>query len=195
MPQKDFVLVSETTCTHQQQGLAAGDVLLKLGGDPITQMSDLRAMFTDKSLNLSIVRGTDTIDVEVPTVPISSWRSDRVVWFAGARFEAPYPPVSFCARELNSQIFVTQTEEGSPAALYRLPCYQFVTAVNGKPTKDFDSFISEIKDLPHNRFCQLVLVAMDGIATTVSLMPDQRYFPTKEARKGDEPHEWQFQEL
>jgi len=158
-------------------------------------MSDLRAMFTDETLSLSIIRDKDTINIEVTTVPISSWRSNKVVWFAGARFEAPYPPTSFCARELYSQIFVTQTEEGSPAALYKLPRYEFVTAVNGKPTKDFDSFISEIKDLPHNKFCQLVLVAIDGITTTVSLMPDQRYFPTKEARKGDRPHEWQFQEL
>lgn len=67
-----------------------------------------------------------------------------------------------------------------------------MTAVNRKQMKYFNKFTSQIKELPYDKLCQLVFVAMDGATITISLMPDQRSF---RPRKGKEPHDWQFQEL
>ncbi len=73
----------------------------------MTQMSDLSAMFTHESIRMSVIRRQVEVDVDVPTITVSSRQSDRIVWFAGAQFEPPYSPVPFYTRKLSSQIFVT----------------------------------------------------------------------------------------
>ena len=54
------------------------------GKKPVTHMSDLCDMFTEKSLGILIIRRQVKVDVDVPTIPVSSRQSNRVVWFAGA---------------------------------------------------------------------------------------------------------------
>lgn len=63
-------------------------------------MLDLSDMFTNESLMVSVIRCEVEVEVDMPTILISSRQSDRVVWFVGARFEPPYSPVPLCTREL-----------------------------------------------------------------------------------------------
>ena len=188
-----FIQVAKVSCCHGEQGLATGDILLKLGDNPVTQMSDLRIMFTHKSLALSIIRNTKKTDIIVPTIPLSSWRGDKVVWFCGAQLESPYSPIPFCARKLYSQIFVTCTFFGSPAEMYNLPSQHFITRVNGEPTEDLDSFTQEIKKLDENKFCQITVASLQGVTKTVLLLPNLRDFGTVVARR--EGNEWHVPEL
>ena len=167
-----------------------------LGDNPVKQMSDLRDMFTLKSLDMLVVRNQIEIRVNVPTVAMSNWQSDRVVWFSGAQLEPPYFPLPLCARKLYSQIFVTSRRSGSPAEMYDLFIHHFITGVNGVFTEDFDNFTNEIKKLPENSYCQITLVSLQGVTRIVPMMPNWRDFKTIDARrKGKEPHNWEFQEL
>ena len=109
-PQREFVRVAKVSCGRKKSSdLAAGDILLTVGDNEVRQTSDLRDMFTLKSLNMLIIRDQKEMRVNVPTVAISSWQSDRVVWFSGAQLEPPYFPLPLCARKLYSQIFVTRS--------------------------------------------------------------------------------------
>ena len=159
-------------------------------------MSDLYDMFTEKSLRMSVIRRQVKVDVDVPTIPVSSRQSNRVVWFAGAQFEQPYSPVPLCARGLYSQVFVTQIQEGSPAEMYNLLRHHFVTQVQGVATVDIDSFTIEIKKVPDGQFCQLTLLDLLGCARTVSLRNNQRDFKTSVAlQKKGNPSDWHCETL
>jgi len=194
-PGREFIKVSNIACGHEQQTLAPGDIILKLAEKSLTQMSDLGEMFTSESLNMTVVRNRLQVDINVPTVTTSSWQCNRVVWFLGATFESPYYPVPLCALKLYSQIFLTDRRCGSPADMYGLPLHHFLTEVNGVVTKDFDSFIGEIKKLMENKYCQLTMVSLQGVPRSFSLMPN-KYFKTVEARRsGRDFHNWQFQDL
>ena len=185
-PERNFIQVKKISCSHQN-GLEAGDVILSQGKKPVTHMSDLCDMFTEKSLWMSVIRCQVKVDVDVPTIPVSSRQSNRVVWFAGAQFEQPYSPVPLCARGLYSQVLVTHIQKGSPADMYNLPSYHFVTQVQGVATVDFDSFTKGIKKVPDGQFCHLTLLDLLGCARTVSLKNVQRDFKTSVAsqKKGN----------
>ncbi len=195
-PQREFIRVAKVSCSQEPTGLAAGDILLMLGDNAVTQMSDLCDMFALENLNMSVVRNQTEMRVNVPTVATSSWQSDRVVWFSGAQLEPPYFPLPLCARKLYSQIFVTSWRSGSPADMYDLSVRHFITGVNGVATEDFDSFTNEIRKLAGNSYCQITLVSLQGLTRTVSLMPNLRDFKTIDARRKEkEPYDWEFQEL
>ncbi len=193
-PHRKFIRVAKVSCSQEQTGLAAGDILLMLGDNAVTQMSDLRDMFTLENLSMSVIRNRTEIRVNVPTVATSR-RSDRVVWFSGAQLEPPHFPLPLCARQLYSQIFVTSWRSGSPAEMYNLSVHHFITGVNGVATEDLDSFTNEIKKLAGNSYCQINLVSLQGVTRTVSLMPNWRDFKTIDARRKEKPQTWEFQEF
>ncbi len=193
-PQRKFIRVAKVSCSQEPTDLAAGDILLMLRDNAVTQMSDLHDMFTLENLSMSIIRNRTEIRVNVPTVATSR-RSDRVVWFSEAQLEPPHFPLPLCARKLYSQIFVTSWCSGSPAEMYKLSVHHFITGVNGVATKDLDSFTNEIKELAGNSYCQINLVSLQGVTRTVSLMPNWRDFKIIDARRKEKPQTWEFQEF
>ncbi len=169
---------------------------MKRGKNLVTQMSDLRDMFADESLRMSIIRRQVRMEVDVPTIRVSTRQSNRVVWFAGAQFELPYSPIPLCTRELYSRIFVTGVRVGSPADTYRLRLHHFVTQVQGVSTVNFDDFTKEIKKLPDGQFCRFTLVDLQGSSETVSLMTNRRDFKALDARqKEGSSYGWHLQAL
>ena len=193
-PGREFIRAKKVSSSHRN-GLEPGDIIVKRGMNPVTQMSDLCDMFAHATLRMSVIRRQVEVDIDVPTITISSRQSDRVVWFAGAQFEPPYSPVPLCTRKLYSQIFVTGVRIGSPADMYRLHLHRFVTQVQGVATVNFDDFTEEIKKLPNDQFCQFTLVNLQGYPETVSLMTNRRDFEAFDARQEGSRHGWHFQAL
>ena len=190
------VRVVKVSCSQEPTGLVAGDILLTLGDNAVRQMSNLRDMFTLESLNMSVVRNQIEIRVNVPTVAMSSWQSDRVPWFSEAQLKQPYFPLPLCARKLYNQIFVISRRSGSPAEMYDLSVHHFITGVNGVATENFDNFTNKMKKLVKNSYCQITLISLQGFARTVPLMPNGRDLKTVDARrKRKESYNWEFQEL
>ena len=62
-PKRDFIRVAKVSCSHQN-GLEAGDIIVKQGENLVTQMSDLRDMFTHESLRMSVIRRQAEADVD-----------------------------------------------------------------------------------------------------------------------------------
>lgn len=82
-PEREFIRAKKVSCSHQSS-LEAGDIIVKRGKNPVTRMSDLCDIFTYESLRISVIRRHVEVNIDIPTIIISSQQSDRVVWFAGA---------------------------------------------------------------------------------------------------------------
>ena len=69
-------------------------------------MSDLCDIFVHQNLRMSVIRHRVEVDVDVPTVTVSNWQSDRVVWFAAGldlsrlTHRSPFLPESYIVRSL-----------------------------------------------------------------------------------------------
>ena len=89
-----FVRVAEVSYCHW--GLEAGDFILRNGDRAIKKVSDLYGM-TQETLSLSVIRARTEIQVEVPTITMSSRSVTRIVWFCRAQLEMPFSPIHFGA--------------------------------------------------------------------------------------------------
>ena len=191
----DFVQVKAVSCDHRD-GLAAGDIIVEKDQKQVTKMSDLRDMFSRKSLELTIVRHHVELHLKVPTIPISRWQGNRVVWFAGGQFELPFYPVPLITRELYSEVFLSRICEGSPAEMCKLQPRSFVIQVNGMTTLSFNDFVRELQKLQDNQVCQITWVNREGLRSTTVLMPNLRDFSTTEAHQmKSEPYKWEFKDF
>ena len=188
-PGRNFIQVKKVASIHQQ-GLEVGDIIVKQGHTQVTQLSDLCDMFVHQHLRMSVVRRQVEVEIDVPTVTVSSRQSGRVVWFAGAQLEPPYSPVQFCTRELYSQIFVTNVCTGSPAEMYGIQRHHFITKVQGVATPNLNDFTEATDKIPDGQYCQLTLVSPQGSPSTISLRLDRKYFNTVDARW--QGSGWQF---
>lgn len=191
-PFRHFVQVAGTPCTHQ--GLEAGDVLLRHGEKQITKVSDMYGL-THERLDLSVIRAGTEIHVEVPTVTMTSYLVDRVVWFCGAQLETPYSPVHFYTQKIHSRVWISSVLPASPASMFDLPILQFVTRINNDLVEDLDSLVRAIELLPEDQYCQITCVNRAGVSRIVPIRPNMRDFKTSEVRRVVDSQEWQYREL
>jgi pro-apoptotic serine protease NMA111 len=136
---------------HGSEGaLLEGDVILSLNGKIITRVSELDVMYNHEVLDAVIVRDCVEMAIKVPTVSANDLETDRAVSFCGAILHRPHLAVRQQISKLHSEVYVSARTRGSPAYQYGLAPTNFITAVNGVPTPDLETFIKEVINIPDN---------------------------------------------
>lgn len=72
---------------------------------------------------------------------------------------------------------------GSPAYAYGLAPTNFITHVNGVPTPDLDSFLTESAKIPDNTYFRLKVMTFDNVPWVATMKKNEHYFPTVEVVK------------
>ena len=168
-------------------GFSAGDIVLHMDGKPVKRLRNLAPAISKESLLVTVIRGTKQRTLNGPTFPTSTWHCKPSIWCLGARIETPLFGTALTARSLYSQLFVTQIAPGSPADEYEVPWNHFITHVNGKPTKDIESFVREIEAFGEHTWCPL--------STSKSVLSN-RFFKSNLSQRNDSmPYQWERREL
>lgn len=172
--------------------LLEGDVLLSLNGKIITRVSELDVMYDHEVLDATIVRACVEMNIKLPTVSADDLETDRAISFCGAILHRPHHAVRQQITKLHSEIYVSARTRGSPSYQYGLAPTNFVTHVNGKPTKDLSAFLEAVKDIPDNT-CKLTLsfltsllicldfrlkaMTFDNVPWVITMKKNDHYFP------------------
>jgi hypothetical protein len=69
---------------------------------------------------------------------------------------------------------------GSPAFAYGLAPTNFITHVNGRPTPDLDTFLTETHKVPDNTYFRLKVMTFDNVPWVATMKKNEHYFPTME---------------
>ena len=64
---------------------------------------------------------------------------------------------------------------GSPAYHYGLAPTNFITAVNGVPTPNLDSFVEQVAGIPDNTYFRLRAVTFDNVPWVVTMKKNDHY--------------------
>ena len=147
-----FMVTKRTFERNSVQGgvLLEGDILLTLNGKIITKVSELDVMYSHEVLDAVIVRDCQEIEMKVGTVLADDVETDHAIWFCGAILHRPHHAVRQQISKLPSEVYVSARTRGSPAYQYGLAPTNFITHVNGMPTKDLDSFLATVREIPDN---------------------------------------------
>ncbi|PKX94954.1 putative nuclear serine protease HtrA2/Nma111 [Aspergillus novofumigatus IBT 16806] len=166
--------------TSDADSLQEGDIILTLDGQLITRVSELDKMYEKEVLDALIVRNGQEMHLKLPTVPTEDLETDRAVVFCGAVLQKPHHAVRQQISKLHSEVYVSARSRGSPAYQYGLAPTNFITAVNGVPTPNLDSFVREVGKIPDNTYFRLRAVTFDNVPWVVTMKKNDHYFPMSE---------------
>ncbi|KAJ5884684.1 Pro-apoptotic serine protease [Penicillium taxi] len=156
------------------------DIILTLDGQLITRVSELDVMYEKEVLDALIIRDGQEMRIRVPTIPTEDLETDRAVVFCGAVLQKPHHAVRQQISKLHSEVYVCARSRGSPAYHYGLAPTNFITAVNGVPTPDLNSFVKEVRKIPDNTYFRLRAVTFDNVPWVVTMKKNNHYFPMSE---------------
>ncbi|KAJ3085914.1 hypothetical protein HK102_013689 [Quaeritorhiza haematococci] len=108
-----------------------------------------------KEVEVTILRQKVEMTLKVPTTELDGEGTKRFVVWAGAVIQEPHRAVLQQSKHLPSQVYVCARAKGSPAYMYGMVPTQWVTQINGKPTRTLDEFMDAVKDLPDNEYSSI----------------------------------------
>ncbi|KAI0014410.1 Pro-apoptotic serine protease NMA111 [Xylariaceae sp. FL0662B] len=171
--------------------LLEGDIILTLNDKIITRVSDMDVMYSHEVLDAVIVRESEEMRLEVPTVPADNVETDQAISFCGAVLHVPHLAVRQQISKLHSEVYVSARSRGSPAYQYGLAPTNFITHVNGKPTPDLKTFLDNVVKIPDNTYFRIKAITFDNQPWVITMKKNEHYFPTMEwIKDGSEPCGW-----
>ncbi|EGW34729.1 uncharacterized protein SPAPADRAFT_47814 [Spathaspora passalidarum NRRL Y-27907] len=170
--------------------LKTGDIVLSVNGRIVKSMRDFGDMYEQESLEFRIVRQKKEMVLQVPTIDTTSLDTSHLVNWSGALLQTPHYGVRQLMKTIPSEVYVIEKAPGGPAHQYGITPIAFITHVNDQETKDLNSFVKVVRDIPDNTFVKLRMVTFDNIPVAITLKTDYHYFPTSEIKKSPETGKW-----
>jgi S1-C subfamily serine protease len=173
--------------------LEEGDLLLALGGEPISTMRQVAEAGRGTVVTATLLRDGKELTVDVPTRAVSGRGIERVLVWAGAFLqETPLAASQLRAMPMDG-VYVDLRFRGSPSMRSGLPRNSRIVEVDGAPTPDLDAFLRAVAGKEDRASLRLEVVDMQGRSRVVTLKLDLHAFPTRELLWGDDG--WERREL
>ncbi|CAN0896676.1 Protease Do-like 7 [Linum grandiflorum] len=183
--------------------LIEGDMLLAIGGEPVTSFIDIENACreldaddsTDAKLRLTVFRQGCEVNVDVGTDIRDGNGTRRVINWSGCILQETHSAVralGFLPEQSTPGpgVYITTFLSGSPAERYNVCNIQWIVEVNGNATPDLDAFLVTVKGLEHDEFVRMKTVDLDGKPQVLTLKQDLRYWPTEELRFDPDATTW-----
>jgi len=170
-------IVSQNT---GQGGLMVGDILLAIEGEIPTNFQELEAKFQKPSVNATVLRDGQVVDIQSATMTYQNDGTKRMVVWAGSLIQEPHFELQYQRDNRTQGVFIVNTLGGSPSIQDQLYRNRFITAVEGVPVDSLDKFIAEVSSKDPEDSINLTVVAMNGYRSVVSVQPEYNFWPTIE---------------
>ncbi|HEY1773087.1 MAG TPA: trypsin-like peptidase domain-containing protein [Gammaproteobacteria bacterium] len=194
-PEKREVLTVArlTADTPAEKVLQTGDMLLAVDGKPVATFRQVEKDTAQKDVDLTVLRDGSVQDIKTSTVVLPSDGTERILLWAGALLQKPHHAAAAQRQVPSDGLLVGFYNFGSPASRYGLVAGWRIVGVNGTATPDMDSFIKAVQDLKDRDNVRLAVRNWEGTGQVITLVLDQKYWPTYEVTRTDQG--WQRQAL
>ncbi len=161
--------------------LKAGDLLLAIDGHPLHDFQQLHALSQSATVELTLLRNQDVIQVDLPTRQLESGALHRVLLWGGAILQRPPRALATQRHQPRKGVWVAYFNYGSPASRYGLRPGLRIVGVNGKPTPNISAFLNVVRATRADyRALRLRTVGANGRAGLVAMKLQPHYWPTYE---------------
>jgi len=165
--------------------LQEGDVLLSVGGSPVTRSREVELATRGALAHVELVRAGRTLSLDVPTQELGSDAIQRALVWSGALLQEV--PLAARAQRLvpAEGVYVAWTWYGSPAMRYGLQGTTRILAVDDAPTPNLDAFEAAVAGRADGSPVRLAVEDLDGEPDVITLKLDLDYWPANELRVED----------
>jgi S1-C subfamily serine protease len=165
--------------------LQSGDVLLRIDGRPVTRFRELELAEQEPRVTVEVFRDGAVQTLDLATVALSGDGVRRVVFWGGAVIQAPYRDMAIQRGVPPDGVYVAFFAFGSPASRYGLFAGRRITAVDGQPVADLDSFIALVRGKRDRESVRLTSVTWNNQPEVLTLKVDDTYWPGYQIRWQD----------
>ncbi|KAI7834727.1 hypothetical protein BX661DRAFT_175407 [Kickxella alabastrina] len=153
------------------------DIIISINGKPMKSIDDLDVQYSHEKLEIVVLRRKKELTLQVETSECNR-DTEKVVFWAGATFQAPHKAVLQQSRTAPSGIYCTSIRKGSPAEMYTMSATFWVTHVNGEKTPDLGSFERAVRVCPDNTYVRIRVMSFDSAPLVLSIKMCYHYWPT-----------------
>lgn len=171
--------------TDAAKKLASGDVIIAIDDQLVSDLFAAERLSQKPNVKLTVLRAGKVQDLELLPTNMDARGTLRVVRWAGANFQSPFPDIGYQKGVLFSGVYIADTQDGSPSLWDGLYRNRFVVAVNGKPVDTLDDFAAAIRASEQDKITRLTVVSMSGRKRIVTVQPEYNFWPTFEINLGD----------
>jgi S1-C subfamily serine protease len=166
--------------------LKDADILIAVDGDPVNRMAQLDALWDRESVELTIVRDGEELNIELESTVVSGKGIERIGLWAGMIVHEPHYEIA-AQRGMNPEgVYVAWMWYGSPASRYGLRATRRILAINDEPIPDLDTFFAVVGSIDGSESVRVLMEGLDGSQRIDTLRLDQHYWPTEVVqREGD----------
>ena len=164
--------------------LRPGDLVTHVDGQPVTRFHPLERAAQAGRVGLSVVRGGERLDVDLPTERLDTHGTERVLIWAGAVLHAAPRALAAQRGQAATGVYVSGRFRGTPAERHRLVPTWRILAVDGVATPDLDAFLTAVAGLGDRASVRLRVMSLQGRVRVLTLDLDLHYWPTLELRRG-----------
>ena len=158
------------------KGLQVGDMLLSVNGTPIVHLQELYTHIRKGALDLVVFRERKEISVSIESFVRSGKGMRRFLAYGGAIFQdVPTQVADFWSMERKG-VYVAMCYAGAPCRRDGLDPKSLVIAINEQEIHDLSQLNTLLNTL--EGALRFRIMDLDGHAKTVTLRPDQHYWPT-----------------
>lgn len=163
--------------------LRAGDVLLSINGEMVTDLQSAESLAQQPKLDVEILRAGAVENLQLLTSKLDGQGTDRVVSWAGAMFQEPHRDIAVYEGINIPGVYIAYTEPGSPALWDRLYRNRMIVEVNGQAITGLDDFLERIRLIKQDEITRLTTVSLSGRREITSVAAEYYFWPTFEIRR------------
>ena len=130
------------------QTLREGDIILILGGKPITRASDLQYIHKQEQLSAHIFRQGEELTLNIPILPATDLDITYLINLCGAWVHKPHLAARQRFHLCHSEVYVCAYMYASPVDLYELRLTAFIYVVQGKEFDTIENFRDQCARFP-----------------------------------------------
>ena len=171
--------------TNAEAMLKVGDFVLAINGELVADLFRVEQLVQAEYVTVTALRDGEVFDVEVKPSAVSGVGTDRIVQWAGATFQEAHRDVALYNGVDPDGVYISGTQQGSPALWDRLYRNRFVTAVDGVDVNNLDEFLDQILTKEQDEITRLSILTVSGRRGIVSVQPEFNFWPTFELKRNE----------
>ncbi|MEM9176863.1 MAG: trypsin-like peptidase domain-containing protein [Myxococcota bacterium] len=164
---------------------AEGDLILSIGGEPVSRVRDLYAATRGGRVEIAVLRDGEVVTLDVAPALVSGEGTTRAVLWGGALLQPAHPALSRQYGLPQGGVYVSRHWFGSPSTRYGLQATSRIVEVDGVPVTDLDGFLAAVAGKRDREAVRLETLNLDGKPAVITLKLDLEYWPTYELRRSE----------
>ena len=164
---------------------AEGDLILSIGGKPVSRVRDLYGVTRGGRVEIAVLREGEVVTLDVEPALLSGEGTTRAVLWGGALLQPAHPALASQYGIPRGGVYVSRHWFGSPSTRYGLEATSRIVEVDGTPVADLDAFLAAVSGKGDREAVRLETLDLDGKPDVITLKLDLEYWPTYELRRNE----------